>query len=153
MPIIRMINSRDVMAGLLFLSAGLVTGFWSAAYPLGNAMRMGPGYFPLLLGIVLAVLGIGVLFRGLKLGLNAEQGLAMFHWRPALFVGAGVVAFALLAQHQGLLIAILVLTVLSGLARPKAHWPELLGLGCALAVFGVAVFSFGLGLPLPILPV
>lgn len=150
---IALVNSRDFVSGLLFLSLGVLSCYLSAAHSLGNAMRMGPGYFPLLLGVVLSILGLVLLVRCLRLGGEGENLLASLHWRPALFVGAGVVAFALLAQEQGLLLATLGLTLLSGLARRGAHVPELLGLGAALAAFGVAVFSFGLGLPLPVLPV
>lgn len=151
MPI-RIINSRDSLAGLLFLAAGLSGSYLASAYPLGNAMRMGPGYFPLLLGMVLAVLGGTLLLRGLRFGADREGLAGSLSWRPALCVVAGVIAFALLAQEQGLLLATMVLTVLSGLARRGARVPELLGLSAALAVFGVTVFSFGLGLPLPVLP-
>ncbi|MFB8831783.1 tripartite tricarboxylate transporter TctB family protein [Azotobacter sp. CWF10] len=113
---------------------------------------MGPGYFPLLLGIALAVLGAVLLLRSLRLGTGRETLRGSLSWRPAAFVGAGVIAFALLAQEQGLLLATLTLTLLSGLARRGARLAELLGLSAALSAFGVAVFSFGLGLPLPILP-
>ena len=146
------IDNRDAVAGALFLAAGLAGGALATAYPLGSAMRMGPGYFPLLLGIALAVLGAVLLLRSLRLGAGRETLRGSLSWRPAAFVGAGVIAFALLAQEQGLLLATLTLTLLSGLARRGARLAELLGLGAALSAFGVAVFSFGLGLPLPILP-
>lgn len=153
---ISVVNSRDFCSGLLFLSVGIGGSWLAAAHSMGNAMRMGPGYFPLLLAVVLALLGGVLLARSVRFNEEPQHEPLLhslsLHWRPALFVVAGVLAFAFLAQEQGLVLAILVLTLLSGLARRGVHLPELLGLSAGLALFGVVVFSFGLGLPLPVLP-
>ncbi|ANQ85555.1 hypothetical protein dqs_2525 [Azoarcus olearius] len=149
---IRILSRRDSLAGLLFIAFGSVGGYLSAAYPLGSAMRMGAGYFPLLLSVVLGLLGIVVLLRSLAFDAEEQAIGGGIAWRAAAFVGGGVIAFALLAPHQGLLLATVVLTVLSGLAQREVRVRELLGLSAVLAVFGVAVFSYGLGLPLPVLP-
>ncbi|THF65248.1 tripartite tricarboxylate transporter TctB family protein [Pseudothauera rhizosphaerae] len=149
---LRILNRRDAFAGALFLSFGLAAGFVSSSYPLGNAMRMGAGYFPLLLGAVLVLLGSAILWRSLRLygeRVPDEEAPAL---RPAACVGAAVVAFALLVPQLGLLIATVVLTLVSGLARSDLHVRELAVLSAVLAAFGVAVFSYGLGLPLPVLP-
>ncbi len=151
--LIKIINNRDFASGMLFLGMGLAGTGLASQYSLGNAMRMGAGYCPLVLGGILAVLGMVLLARGLGLGRNMDEHLlASLQWRPVLFIVAGALAFGILAQEQGLLLAIMGLTLLSGLARREVHLPELLGLSAGLALFGVAVFSFGLGLPLPVLP-
>lgn len=152
MPI-KVINTPDFVSGLLFLVAGVSGIALGSQYAVGTAMRMGPGYFPLILGGSLTLLGLILLVRCLKLGLTEDNLIASFRWRPALFVVLSVVAFGVLAQHWGLLLATVVMTLISGLARTEVHIPELLGLSAGLAVFGVGVFSFGLGLTLPILPV
>lgn len=165
---LNVLNRRDSVAGLVFMLFGVAAAVGATAYPLGSAMRMGAGYFPLLLGVVLALLGAAVLLRSVHLGEGGEGGeggdgreaetslAATLRWRPALCVGAGVVAFAVLAPRQGLLLSIVVMTLLSGLASEGGaagvRARELLGLSAVLAAFGVAVFSFGLGLPLPVLP-
>lgn len=149
---IRVLSRRDSLAGLFFITFGVVGGYLSTAYPLGTSMRMGAGYFPLLLSIVLAVLGLAVIARSVRIDEEEDEESRGFAWRPAAFIGGGVIAFALLAPHQGLLLATIVLTVLSGLAQREVRVRELLGLSAVLAVFGVAVFSYGLGLPLPVLP-
>ncbi len=150
------IDKRDVLAGVFFLVAGVFSSVLAIhEYVLGSAMRMGPGYFPLLLGVTLGLLGVVLVARSLRrrvVAVGEGWRFGTLAWRPALFVVAGMLAFALLAQHQGLLLAIVVLTVLSGLARPGVRVSELLVLSLVLAAFGVAVFSYGLGLPLPILP-
>ena len=152
MPI-RIINDQNFISGMLFLVLGLIATGLASHHTLGNAMRMGPGYFPLLLGGSLVFLGSIQLIRCLKLKKDtSDSWWSGLRWRPSLFVGAGVVAFALLAQEQGLLLAIAVLTLISGLAQRGVYFLELLALSIGLALFGVAVFSFGLGLPLPVLP-
>lgn len=149
---IRVLSRRDSLAGLFFISFGVTGGFLSTAYPLGTSMRMGAGYFPLLLSVVLALLGLAVLVRSVRITEEKDAGDGGLALRPAAFIGAGVIAFALLAPNQGLLIATVVLTVLSGFAQREVRLRELLGLSAVLAAFGVAVFSYGLGLPLPVLP-
>lgn len=144
----------DVIAGGLFLLVGIVGVVWSSAYPLGTAMRMGAGYFPSLVGAVLAILGIAVAVRGLGWSAVREPRRASrANWRPALFIGGGVVTFALSVPVLGLLLATMLMTLVSGFARPKARLGELLGISLALAGFGVLVFAYGLDLHLPVLPV
>jgi len=144
---------RDALAGALFIAFALAAGAISATYPLGSAMRMGSGYFPLLVSTLLGLLGAVVLLRSLSFGRveRRAEGPA-FALRPALCVAAGVVAFALLVSDLGLLLATLVLTLLCGLAHRQVRFAELAGLGMVLACFGGLVFAWGLGLQLPVLP-
>lgn len=149
---IKLQDKRDFSAGLFFLGFGLVGAYLSSAYPMGSAMRMGAGYFPLLLCGLLALIGGGVIFRSMRFAGAVEaleEGIA---FRPVAFIAGSVVAFGWVVANWGLLIAIVVLTVLSGFARRGASLREIAALSLVLAVFGVAVFSYGLGLPLPILP-
>lgn len=147
-------NLRDAISGALFIVFGLFVGSISTTYPLGTAMRMGAGYFPLLVSALLVLLGVVVLVRSLsfeRVERDAEQTpLAV---RPALFVVASVLAFALLVPSLGLLLAIVALTLISGFAQRQVRYAELAGLAVALAGFGVLVFAWGLGLQLPVLPV
>lgn len=143
---------RDIVAGGLFGLTGLAVAIASLQqYPLGSAMRMGAGYFPLLLGGFLAILGAAVLLRALFSGRRHLMERLMF--KPLLLVGAGVLAFAGLLGSVGLAIATLALIGLSGSAHHESRLRELLPLGLAMALFGAGVFVWGLGLPLPLLPV
>ena len=147
-------DPRDAIAGALFIVFGAAGGAIAVSYPLGTAMRMGAGYFPLLVSVVLVLLGAVVLLRSLSFKVTERDSLGqMFALRPALFVTAGVLAFAFLVPAFGLLLATLVLTLLSGYARRQARIAELASLGVALSGFGVLVFAWGLGLQLPVLPV
>ena len=145
-------DARDVCAGLLFLGFGGVALSLVGDYSIGSVMRMGTGYFPLLIGALLCALGAFILLRGLAF--SAEQvGLAgLFSLRPGLSVIGAVVAFAVLLPSLGLALAALAMTVLSGLARRKANLTELTVLGSALGGFSALVFAWALGLNLPVLP-
>ncbi len=150
---IKLLNRCDSLAGLFFILMGGLTIFLASDYPLGTAMRMGSGYFPLVLGAALCVLGVVVLLRSVRIKNVGNLAPGALAWRPLAFIVAGVVAFGLLTPNVGLLAAIVVLTLLSGLARREAQWRELLGLSAVLSLFGVGVFAYGLGLPLPVWPV
>ncbi|MDR1350811.1 MAG: tripartite tricarboxylate transporter TctB family protein [Zoogloeaceae bacterium] len=142
---------QDVVAGLLFCLTGLVVAAVSVhQYPLGSAMRMGAGYFPLLLGGFLAILGGTVLLRAIFSRRRHFIGRLMF--KPVLLIGAGVLAFAGLLGSIGLAAATLALIALSGSAHHESRLRELLPLGLAMALFGAGVFVWGLGLPLSLLP-
>ena len=144
----------DAIAGGLFILIGAGGAWIAAGYPLGTAMRMGAGYFPTLVGVCLALLGLLVLLRSLSFSRAEREEVGdLFSIRPALFIGGSVVAFALLVPSLGLLLATVVMTVISGYARRKTHLGELAGISAALACFGVLVFAYGLGLHLPVLPV
>jgi hypothetical protein len=139
-------------------------------HPLGNAMRMGTGSFPLLLGVLLFALGAIVSTRAalksLRQGHVPRDFLPRFLMRkrlfqrntlkntllPAVLVGLGIAAFAGLLGSLGLALAIPVLVIVSGAAHHEARFAELLALGVGLSAFGAGVFVWGLGLPLPLLP-
>ncbi|MDR1854480.1 MAG: tripartite tricarboxylate transporter TctB family protein [Azoarcus sp.] len=163
---------QDFLSGVLFCVVGAVTIAAASQHPLGTAMRMGAGYFPLFLGVLLVVFGVTVATRTMLKHLRQGQNIGDFSPArllrtlrrivdreavrkivlPAALVGVGVLAFAGLLGSVGLLGAILALVVISGAAHHEASWRELLPLGAGLAVFGVGVFVWGLGLPLPVLP-
>ncbi|GAB7532952.1 hypothetical protein PS3A_53680 [Pseudomonas sp. 3A(2025)] len=149
----RVSDARDVCAGLLFLGFGGVALSLAGEYSIGTVMRMGAGYFPLLIGALLSALGAFILLRGLAFS-EEQVGLGgLFSWRPGLSIIGSVVAFAVLLPSLGLALATLAMTLLSGLARRKASFTELTVLGSVLGGFSALVFAWALGLNLPVLPV
>ncbi|BAP40971.1 putative uncharacterized protein [Pseudomonas sp. StFLB209] len=149
----RVSDARDVCAGLLFLGFGGVALSLAGGYSVGTTMRMGAGYFPLLIGTVLSALGVLILLRGLAFS-SEQVGLGgLFSVRAGLSIIGSVVAFALLLPSLGLALATLVMTLLSGLARRKPSFKELTVLGSVLGGFSALVFTWALGLNLPVLPV
>ena len=109
-------NPRDLLAGLLFIAIGIATAVGASDYPLGTLRNIGPGYYPILLGIALALLGAGIGWQGLKFERQPtedEGGLAL---RPLVMVVAAVVAFGLLVRPFGLAVAIVALIAISSFA-------------------------------------
>ena len=146
-------DAREVLAGLLFLGFGIAGLLIGSDYATGTAMRMGAGYFPWLVSLALCGLGVTLLVRGLLLSRERVALGELFQARVGLSIGGSVVAFALLLPSLGLGLSTLLMTVLSGLARRRANLAELTVLGCALGLFSVLVFAWGLGLNLPAWPV
>lgn len=137
-------NSKDLYAGLIFVAAGVAAMVIARDYRMGTTARMGPGYFPTVLGGALVVLGIAV-------GVRAwwARGARAGAWavRPLVLVLAAVLGFAGLVQPAGLAVAVVVAVCLSCLAGSEFRPREVLLLAVGLALFSVGVFVYGLGLP------
>jgi Tripartite tricarboxylate transporter TctB family len=142
-------HPKDFFAGLLFVAFGLAAVIIGSNYSLGTAARMGPGYFPRILGILLLVLGVALSLRALKI---KGEPLPRWYWRPTLIVLGSVVAFGLLVNYIGLAIATVGLVFGSSAASHEFRPKEALISGILLAVLAVGVFIFGLNLQLPIWP-
>ncbi|HEX6296165.1 MAG TPA: tripartite tricarboxylate transporter TctB family protein [Burkholderiales bacterium] len=143
-------SPKDLWAGLMFLGVGLFFAVWAVAnYQMGSAVRMGPAYFPAVLGALLAVIGLVVLggsfvFHGPK--------VPAFHIRPLMFVLASCLAFGYLMKPLGLVLATAAMVFLAALGGHEFRWKEVTLLSIALVVFSVLVFVKGLTLPFPLWP-
>lgn len=146
MPAIR--NPKDFWAGLIYLAVGLGALYVAQDYAMGTAVRMGPGYFPKVLGSVLALIGLIALVRGF---LRPGEAIGRLAWREALLVLGATVLFGLLVRGLGLAISLLVLVVVSAYASRQFRLRPILLLAVGLAAFSVLVFIEGLGIPLPLL--
>ncbi len=144
-------NPKDFWSGILFLVTGsafaIIVKIFE--YPMGTSARMGPGYFPFVLGIVMAVLGIAIVFESLAL-----QGgpVEKFAWRPLFWVLGAFVIFGLTAKWLGLVGAIVLLVVISSYGNHEFRLKEALISSAILAAGSVGVFVYGLKLPFPIWP-
>jgi hypothetical protein len=147
MKIIR--HPKDFVAGLLFAGVGIAAIVIAASYPLGTAARMGPGYFPRILGILLIALGSALALRALKL---RGAAIPRWHWKPIIIVLGSVVLFGAIVNSVGLALSTVILIVLASSASPEFRPKESVVAGIALAVLSVAVFVIALKLQLPIWP-
>lgn len=145
----RLRSPRDLAAGLL-LSAIALCGLWLAReWQTGSLAMMQAGFFPRLICGFLLAMGLATLLRGLTADGPATLGWA---WRPSVAITGAVVAFAALLDRLGLVLAILALIGIGGLAgRPLRPGP-FTALWATLATGCIAIFSWGLGLPLQIWP-
>jgi hypothetical protein len=143
-------HPKDLVAGLMFAAVGIAAIVIAANYPLGTAARMGPGYFPRMLGILLIILGAALALRALRI-----QGSALpaWPWRPTVVVLGSVVLFGLIVTRAGLALSTVVLIFLASLASHEFRPKEALISGILLAALAIGVFIVGLKLQLPIWPV
>jgi hypothetical protein len=131
----------------MFAGIGAVALWAGADYPQGVPSRIGPGYVPRLLGMLLAGIGIFLMVRAWWTRESIDASVA---WRPVLLILAGVVAFALVFDASGLAPAILVSVAIANFAAPENKWTTAVVLGAILAFFAWALFVKGLALPLPV---
>jgi len=141
--------NQETVAGLMFAALGSLTVTLAWSYPLGSAMRMGPGYLPRIIGLLLIVLGLGMAGRGYLRGGGAIEG---WRFRPIFFVILSFVVFAFVIEKAGLVIASLASFLIGSYGgREFRLWEQLL-LGTALSLAVAALFVVGLGLPLQLWP-
>ena len=142
-------SPKDLVAGLLFIAAGIAAIAIAANYTLGTAARMGPGYFPRVLGMLLIVLGAILAARSLRL---TGPPLPGWKWRPVLVTLGSVVMFGLIVNHAGLVISTVLLIVMASAASHEFRPREAVISGIALAALAVGVFVIGLKLQIGIWP-
>ena len=142
-------HPKDFFAGLLFIAFGIAAIAIGSKYALGTAARMGPGYFPRILGLLLIVLGLALALRALRL---SGPPIAGFKWRPLLIVLGSVAVFGVIVNVAGVVLSTLLLIVVSSAASHEFRFRESLVAGVALAALAVSVFVIGLKLQLPIWP-
>jgi hypothetical protein len=142
-------NPKDFWAGLMFIAFGLFFIIGAQNYQLGSAARMGPAYFPTLLGGLMAVVGGIVFFRSFVL---KGEKVAAFPLRLIFFITLSLLLFGYLLKPIGLVLALLCLVVVSAFAGHEFRLKEALLLTFVLIVLSVLVFVKGLGLPFPLWP-
>lgn len=141
-------HQKDFWTGIIFLFFGLSAVIIGMDYPMGSAGRMGPAYFPTVLGGLLTLVGmIGVIRSFIRTG----EAVGKFHIKELVLILSAVLLFGFLMRGAGLVPAALVLILMSAYASPKFVWKEALLLAVGLSIFAVAVFVKLLGLPMPIL--
>jgi len=145
----RIRNPKDFFAGALFIAIGIATILLGTRYTLGSAARMGPGYFPRILGILLIVLGGILAARSFRF---AGSRFAAFRWRPTLIVLGSVVLFGAIVRPLGVALSTVILIVAASAASHEFRPRESLVVGVLLAALAVGVFVVGLQLQLPIWP-
>jgi hypothetical protein len=142
-------NPKDFWAGLMFVAFGLFFVIGARNYQLGSAARMGPAYFPTLLGGLMAVVGGIVFFRSFVL---KGEKVAAIPLRLLFFITLSLLIFGYLLKPIGLVLALLCLVVISAFAGHEFRLKEALQLTFVLIVLSVLVFVKGLGLPFPLWP-
>ena len=141
--------TTDLLTGFLFLALGGFVLIYGARYPIGSAVRMGPGYFPRIISSGLVLLGLVLLGRSVLRGGERMGAVAL---RPLLLVLVGTFAFGLLIERAGFWVASIVLVCISRLVERDLRVAEIGGLALVLTAIITVIFRYGLGLPIRLLP-
>jgi hypothetical protein len=144
-------NPKDTYAGLLFVFFGAAAMVFSVGYNIGTAAKMGPGYFPFVLGAILCALGIVIGLRSLFLAKEVKKGPSL-HWKPLVLVLFSVVLFGLFLRPLGLLISTLFMIMVSSAASHEFRMKEALLNAGALAFIVLMVFVYFLDFQVPVWP-
>ena len=142
-------HPKDFWAGVLFIVLGGGASLIALDYTMGSAGRMGPGYFPRSLGMLLAFLGVILLLRSFRL---EGEKISFPTLQPLGIVLVSVFVFGAAVNFLGLVIATILLVVISSTASHEYRCKESVIAAIALAIFVVVAFSYGLKLQLPIWP-
>lgn len=137
--------SKDLVSGLLFLAVGAFLVVEAADYRMGTLLRMGPGYFPVIIGSLILLVGGTLTVKGVMKG--AEK-LPTFSLRPLVFLLGAILAFALALERTGLIAATILLVLIGRMASQRPMNWKASALLCAVLV-GAAVLIFWYLLELP----
>jgi hypothetical protein len=141
-------KNKDFWAGMLLIGTGAAAMFIARDYRFGSALRMGPGFFPSILGGTLIAFGICIMAVGLRSNEKIQGRLSL---RALIMLPLSLVLFGLLMEKAGFLPALAVLVFGSAASGREFRFVEVLLLTALLTVASAALFIWGLGLPYPLI--
>lgn len=141
-------DNQDFWAGVMLIAIGVAAVLIARNYPFGTSLRMGPGYFPTVLGSILTLFGLWFVVKGFRSTETIEPGWSL---RALIIIPVSLVLFGILMTHAGFVPALVVLIFGSALASTEFNLVEVLLLTVGLTFGCVVVFIWGLGLPYPLL--
>ena len=142
-----LMNNKRFLTGIMFLFIGGVSIYIAQDYPMGSALRMGPGYFPIVLGGMIGLFGIYELILG---ALKPDPVKGNWSIRALLILPLAAVVFGVLMEKAGFIPALIVLIFISAAASREFKWGEVLLSAVVITAASVGVFIYGLGLPYPL---
>ncbi|MBC5782099.1 tripartite tricarboxylate transporter TctB family protein [Ramlibacter sp. USB13] len=148
---LRIRNQKDVAAGVVYVLAGAGFSLGALNYKLGDAARMGPGWFPFWVGILLVLVGIATAAAGVRVH-AAEEHVKRPEFGTIAWILGAVVLFGVLLQHAGLVLSLAVLVIVSSLGSHEFKWRATLVNAAVLIAFSVGVFIRGIHLQIPLWP-
>lgn len=141
-------SPKDFWAGLIYFVIGTGVVLLARNYPMGTAVKMGPAYFPTVLGGILALIGLVSLMQAfIRDGENVDK----LAWKALGLVCLPIVLFGVVARGAGLIVGLFFLVILSASASAMFRWKSALLLASGLIAFCVLVFTKALGVPLPLI--
>jgi hypothetical protein len=156
----RIKSQKDFYSGVMFVAVGIAFAWGATTYTIGEGARMGPGYFPLMLGLLLAGLGVFILFESLVVETQDGDRIGKLAWRPLGYIIAANLLFGILLgglpsiklPAMGMILAIYGLTLISALASDEFKLKEVLILATVLAIGSYLAFILLLKLQFQVWP-
>ncbi len=139
--------TKDFLSGAMFIGFGLLALYYGQNLAIGTPVRMGPGYVPRMLALIMMGLGAIICVVGLVTG---GEPVEKPKWKPITMVTIGIICFALLFERAGLLPALIVLVGISSLGGEEFKLTEVIGNMVVLAIICTIVFKVGLGMNISI---
>lgn len=153
-------SQKDFFSGLMFTVVGVAFAWGATTYNVGNGARMGPGYFPLMLGIVLAILGVLIIFKAVVARTESGDKIGAWAWKPLCYIIGANLLFGIMLgglpkiglPPMGLVAGIFALVIVASLAGEKFKLKEVLVLAAILSVGSYLAFVKLLNLQFPVWP-
>jgi Tripartite tricarboxylate transporter TctB family len=143
---------KDVYGGLGVMLFGVVYALQATRYTIGTLSRMGPGYFPTALGVIMVLTGLAIAIKGYLSTPAQDEEHRPAEWRAWILICASLVAFILLAERLGIMAATFAVVFISAFADRDNNWKQAAVLALAMVVIGVIVFWWALKIQLPLWP-
>ena len=153
-------NQKDFFSGLMFMGVGVAFAWSAGTYNVGTGARMGPGYFPLMLGILLAILGGAITFKSLTEGVKDGDKIGKLAWKPLFFIIFANLVFGICIgglpsiglPPMGLIVGIYLLTFIASHAGEEFNFKAVFILATILAIMSYLAFIVLLKLQFPVWP-
>ncbi len=153
-------SQKDFFSGLMFMGVGVAFAWGATTYSVGSGARMGPGYFPLMLGILLALIGSVITFKAMVVETEGGDKIGAWAWKPLFFILAANFVFGILLgglpsiglPAMGMILGIYALVIISSLAGNEFSLKGVLGLSTILAIGSYLAFVVLLKLQFPVWP-
>lgn len=153
-------SQKDFFSGLMFMGVGVAFAWGATTYNVGEGARMGPGYFPLMLGVLMAILGAVITFKALVVEVEGGDKIGKWAWKPLVFIILANLVFGILLAGLpsikfpafGMIAAIYALTFIASMAEPGWKVKNTLILATVLAVGSYIAFVIVLKLQFPVWP-
>ncbi len=153
-------SQKDFFSGLMFMGVGVAFAWGATTYNIGEGARMGPGYFPLMLGVLMAILGAAIAFNAMVVETVGGDKIGRWAWKPLIFVILANLIFGVLLAGlprlklpaMGMIVAIYALTFIASMAEPGWKVKNTFILATVLAVGSYVAFVLVLKLQFPVWP-
>ncbi len=157
-PLRELVSKRDFYAGGLMMLLGLGIAFKGSSYRAGTLMHMGPGFLPTALGVLLVLLGIAIAAAGLSPsvddhGHEEDQSLLPENpqWWAWFCILMSPICFIFFGRYFGMIPATFSSVFIAAIGDKNSTWLGSFILAVVITIFGVALFSYFLQVPMPIL--